>query len=127
MNQLFVGIIVVLGLGGYWLYQENITLKANNYILESAVEEQKAAMDAIRASFEKQTNALQNMTRVNAEIEAEKAEYLQIFARHNLNSLAVAKPGLIETRINKGTDTVFEEITNDTKALYELNSPSTSN
>jgi uncharacterized membrane protein len=127
MNQLFVGIIVVLGLGGYWLYQENITLKANNYILESAVEEQKAAMDAIRASFEKQTNALQNMTRANAEIEAEKAEYLQIFARHNLNSLAVAKPGLIETRINKGTDTVFEEITNDTKALYELNSPSTSN
>lgn len=127
MNQLFIGIILILGLGGYWLYQENITLKANNYKLESAVEEQKAAMDAIRASFEKQTNALQNMTRVNAEIEAEKAEYLQIFARHNLNSLAVAKPGLIETRINKGTDTVFEGITNDTKALYELNSPSTSN
>ena len=30
MNQFFIGIIIVLGLGGYWLYQENVTLKANN-------------------------------------------------------------------------------------------------
>jgi len=127
MNQVFIGIILILGLGSWWLFQENVTLKANNLVLEGAVAQQQEAMDTLTASFEKQTNALQNMNRVNAEIEAEKQEYLQIFARHNLNSLAVAKPGLIETRINKGTDTVFEGITNDSKALYELNSPSTSN
>lgn len=127
MNQFFIGIILLLSIGTYFLYQDNTTLRANNAIQDAAIKEQKLAMDAIKASFEKQTNALQNMTRVNAEIEAEKAEYLQIFARHNLNSLAVAKPGLIETRINKGTDTVFEGITNDTKALYELNSPTINN
>ena len=127
MNQIFIGIILILGLGGYWLFQENITLKANNLVLESAVATQQETMDAMQASFEKQSNALQNMSQENARIEAEKAEYLQIFARHNLNSLAVAKPGLIETRINKGTDTVFEGITNDTKALYELNSPTINN
>ena len=40
MNQVFIGIIIVLGLGSYWLYSENTTLKANNAALEGAVEEQ---------------------------------------------------------------------------------------
>ena len=30
MQQLLIGIILVLGLGGYWLYNENQTLTANN-------------------------------------------------------------------------------------------------
>lgn len=68
MNQLFIGIILVLGLGGYWLYQENQTLAANNLALEGAVQEQKAAMAAMKESFEKQGKALLNMSRVNAEI-----------------------------------------------------------
>mgnify|MGYP007000105356 len=43
--------------------------------------------------------------------------------RHNLDSLAVAKPGMIETRINKATDAVFEGIEDDTKAIFELDVP----
>ena len=101
MNQFFIGIILLLGVGGYFLYQENITLKANNMALEGAVEEQKAAMVALQENFERQGKALQNQQRVNAQIEQEKAEYLKIFAKHNLNSLAQAKPGLIENRFNK--------------------------
>ena len=53
-NQLFIGIILVLSLGGYWLYSENQTLKANSIKLEAAVAEQKAAMAAIQESHEKQ-------------------------------------------------------------------------
>ena len=34
MNQFLIAIILVLGLGGYWLYQENQTLTANNQKLE---------------------------------------------------------------------------------------------
>ena len=33
MNQLFIGIILILGIGSYFLYQENITLKENNFKL----------------------------------------------------------------------------------------------
>jgi predicted nucleotide-binding protein (sugar kinase/HSP70/actin superfamily) len=120
MNQIFIGIILVLGLGGYWLYQENITLKANNSVLETAVEEQKATIVAIKENFEKQGKALQQQQRVNAQIEAEKQEYLQIFARHNLSSLALARPGMIETRVNNETDAVFEGIEDDTQAIFEL-------
>ena len=126
MQQLLIGIILVLGLGGYWLYNENQTLSANNMKLEAAVEEQKAAIEALRESYEKQGKALSNMSRKNAEIEAEKAEYLAIFARHNLDMLAIKKPGLIENRFNGASIEVMEGIEDDTKELYNLTNPSDS-
>ena len=89
--------------------------------MEGAVAEQKAATAAIKESFERQGAALSNMQRANAQIEAEKDRYLDIFNRHNLNKLALLKPGLIETRINNGTKAVFEEIENDSKKLDALN------
>lgn len=121
MYQVFGTIILVLGASSWYLYNDNQTLKENNFKLESAVAEQKAATAAIRESFEKQGAALSNMQRANAQIEAEKDRYLDIFNRHNLNKLALLKPGLIETRINNGTKAVFEEIENDSKKLDALN------
>ena len=127
MQQLLIGLVLVLGLGGYWLYNENQTLKENNFKLEAAVEEQKLAMDALRESYEKQGQALLNMSRKNAEIEAEKAEYLAIFARHNLDMLAIKKPGLIENRFRKGSIDVMESMEDDTKELFDLNNPNPDN
>ena len=126
MQQLLIGIILILGLGGYWLYNENQTLTENNIKLEQAVEEQQAAMEALRESYERQGQALMNMSRKNAEIEAEKAEYLAIFARHNLDMLAIKKPGLIENRFNGASIEVMEGIEDDTKELYNLTNPSDS-
>ena len=124
MQQILIGIILILGLGGYWLYNENQTLSANNMKLEAAVIEQQAAMEALRESYEKQGKALMNMSRKNAEIEAEKAEYLAIFARHNLDMLAIKKPGLIENRFNGASEKVMEGLEDDTQALYNLTNPS---
>lgn len=123
MNQFFIGIILLLGIGGYFIYQENITLKANNMQLELAVKEQQEAMAALKENFERQGKALQNQQRVNAEIEQEKAQYLAIFAKHNLNSLAQAKPGLIENRFNKASEAVFEGLEDDTQQIFELDTP----
>lgn len=123
MNQFFIAIILVLGLGSWYLYNENQTLTANNIKLEGAVEEQKRTIETIKENFERQGQALQNMTRANARIEAEKDRYLDIFRRHNLDKLALAKPGLIETRINNGTASVFEDIENDSKNISNLDSP----
>ena len=125
MQQLLIGIILVLGLGGYYLYGQNQTLLANNQKLEYAVEEQKAAMTALKENFEKQGKALLNMSRKNAEIEAEKSEYLAIFARHNLDMLALKKPGLITNRFNNGSQKVMEGMENDTEELYKLTVPNT--
>ena len=120
MNQLFIGIIVVLGMGGYFLYQENITLTANNIKLEGAVEEQKETLRVVQESFAVQTESLQNMSRRNNEIEQEKSRYLEILSKHNFERLATVKPGLMENRFNKGTVDVLEGIENDTKNISNL-------
>ena len=123
MQQILIGIILILGLGGYWLYNENQTLSMNNMKLESALEEQTAAFEAMKESYEKQGKALMNMSRRNAEIEAEKAEYLAIFARHNLDMLAIKKPGLIENRFNDASEKVMEGLEDDTEKLFNIDSP----
>jgi len=122
MQQFFIGIILVLGLSSYYLYTQNATLSANNIALESAVEEQKATITAIKENYERQTKALQNMSRKNAEIEADKEKYLSILSKHNFEKLATVKPGLMENRFNNGTKEVIEGIENDTKDISNLES-----
>ena len=123
MQQMLITLILVLGLGSWYLYNQNETLKDNNNKLEYALEEQTQAMTALRESYEKQGQSLMNMTRRNAEIEQEKAEYLEIFSRHNLDLLALKKPGLIENRMNDASELVMEGIEDDTKELYNLTNP----
>ena len=126
MQQFFIAIILVLGLASWWLYNENQTLTANNYKLELAVEEQQRTMEVMKEQYERQGKALQNMSRKNAEIEQEKAEYLAIFSRHNLDLRALKKPGMIELRMNNASEAVMEGMENDTKELFNLDVPDTS-
>ena len=124
MQQVLIGIILVLGLGSFYLYNQNQVLSANNLALEGAVAEQQAAMEVMKESYERQGKALNNLASKNAQIEQEMNSYLDIFRRHNLNQLAVAKPGMIEKRINDATNQVFESIENDSKELDPLDDPS---
>jgi len=101
-------------------------LTANNIKLEAAVEEQKQAMAVMKEQYEKQGKALMNMSRQNAQIEKEKAEYLAIFSRHNLDLLALKKPGLMENRFNDASEKVMEGLEDDTEELYNINNPNTS-
>jgi len=124
MQQFFIAIILVLGLGCWWLYSENQTLTFNNMQLEVAITQQEEAMDAMRESYEKQGESLNQMMSRNAQIEAEKNRYMDIFKRHDLNKLAIAKPGLLETKVNRGTKNVFDTIENDSRELDSLDDPS---
>jgi len=127
MNQMMIGLVLILGLGGFFLYNENQTLTQNNIKLEAAVEEQKQTMAKMKEQYEKQGKALMNMSRVNAQIEADKAEYLAIFSRHNLDVLALKKPGLMEKRFNDASEKVMEGLEDDTKELYNLSNPTINN
>ena len=121
MQQFLLIALVILGGASYWLYTENQTLKENNLKLEVAIQQQEEAMAAIRESYELQGQSLLTLQSRNAQIETEMNSYLDIFKRHNLDKLAQAKPGLITTRVNKGTQQVFESIENDSKELEALN------
>ena len=124
MQQFFIAIILVLGLGSWYLYNENQTLTANNFKLEVAVEEQKQTIQSIKDNLEKQGKALQNMTRKNEQIEADKDKYLSILSKHNFEKLAIAKPGLMEIRFNNGTNEVLRELENDTKNISSIDDTS---
>jgi len=124
MQQFFIAIILILGLGCWWLYSENQTLTFNNMQLEVAIQQQEDAIEAIREAYEKQGDSLNSMINKNAQIEAEKNRYMDIFRRHDLNKLAIAKPGLLESKVNKGTKNVFDTIEKDSRELDSLDDPS---
>lgn len=124
MQQMLIGLVMILGLGCYFLYNSNQTLTENNIKLESAIAQQEEAMAIMKESYEKQGKALNQLSSRNAQIEQEMNGYLDIFRRHNLNKLAIAKPGMIETRANEATQKVFESIENDSKELDSLDDPS---
>ena len=124
MQQFFMGLVLVLGIACYWLYNANQTLTANNIALEGAIAQQEEAMKVMKESYEKQGKALNQLSSKNAMIEQEMNQYMDIFRRHNLNKLAIAKPGMIEKRANEQTKAVFESIENDSKELDSLDDPS---
>ena len=120
MNQLLIGIILMLGIGSYFLYTQNENLKAENLAYEVRDQEQKAAIESIQKDFALQTSALTDMQKKNNEIEGEMNRYLDIFKRHNLSKLAAAKPGMIEPRANNATKEVFDSIEADSRIIDSL-------
>jgi hypothetical protein len=120
MNQLFIGIILVLSLGSYYLYQQNQVLLANNAALEGAVATQEAAIKNMQNDFVLQTKQLGDLQKKSQATQLEMNRYLDIFKRHNLTKLAAAKPGLLEPRINKGTKNVFDSIEEISRTIDSL-------
>ena len=120
MNQVLIGIILVMAFLGYGIYIENENLKAENaaYVLRDA--EQDAAINQLQGDLELQGKGLQEMTARNAEIQGEMNRYLNVFKRHNLSKLAAAKPGLIEPKANKATKEVFNGIEEDSRNIDSL-------
>ena len=120
MNQLLVGIILVLSLGSYYLYQQNQVLQANNAQLETAVATQEEAIATMQNDFALQTKSLGELQAKSQATQLEMNRYLDIFKRHNLTKLAAAKPGLLEPRINKGTKNVFDSIEEISRTIDSL-------
>ena len=99
------------------LESNNRTLKENQIQMEQAVKISQEALAVAEANAKKSEAAMSKLTEANNALNKEKQNYLKIFKDHNLTRLARAKPGMIETRINKGTAKVFRDLENDTKEL----------
>ena len=121
MSKILIGVIVVMGIGSYFLWSQVQHLTELNKAFEVRNAEQVATIAAQQEQFEKQTTALNNLSKKNQEIEADMNRYLDIFRRHNLTKLAAAKPGLVQPRMNKATKEVFDGIENDSNLISNLN------
>ena len=121
MSKVFIGIILVLGAGVYYLLIENTRLSQLNQAFEIRNQEQLATIETMQNDFKVQSEGLLALQTKNQEIQAEMNRYLDIFKRHDLTKLAAAKPGLIEPRVNNGTKKVFESIEEDSRNIDSLN------
>ena len=87
-----------------------VTLKENAMRLETAFEREQVARERSDQNLQSQLKAVGDLTEKNTAMQQEMDGYLSIFKRHDMTRLARAKPGLIEPRINKGTQAVFRSI-----------------
>jgi len=110
MQQVLIGIIIVLGLSSYWLYNENVTLKANNVALEGAIATQEEAIKSIQNDFELQTNQLNDLVIKSQAAQRELNRYTQFIKDYELSAKILADPVEMERKINNGTKHIMEEI-----------------
>ncbi|MBC44105.1 MAG: hypothetical protein CML19_17955 [Pusillimonas sp.] len=112
---IILGALLLASLAGSASYIKHLNnqmavLKGNQVILENQIEEQNASIDAYLKKQEQVSFQLKSM-------EAEKNEALREFnslrdkfSKHDMDSLALAKPKLIEKRVNNGTRKVKEAL-----------------
>ena len=110
MNQFLIGIIIVLGLGGYWLYNENVTLKANNLALEGAVATQQEALETMTNDFALQTQQLNEMTVKSQQAQRELNRYSEFIRNYELSAKIMGAPVEMQRKINNGTKHIMEDI-----------------
>jgi len=109
--------VTIAGSGWYinYLGDQISTLKGNQIVLETQIQEQN---ESIERYLEQQKN---QQVQLN-QLEAEKQEAMKdvnrlrkTFANHDLDQLALAKPGLMQSKINKASArvmTTLEKLTN---------------
>ena len=131
LSKIFGALLVAVLCVGYVYYSftqdtikelraELLTLQGVMQAQELRQQEQIKTIEQLQTNMARTTEALKVQTKKNSEIEAEKERYLAIFARHDLAKLAAAKPGLLESRFNKGTKNVFESIEKDTTDIDSI-------
>ena len=117
MYKVFLGTTIIASGLCYYLYQENQRLIGNVAELTVAYELQEQTIETLQNDFALQGQSILDLQSKNQEIQLEMNRYLDIFKRHNLTRLAAAKPGLIETRVNKATKEVFDGIEQDSRDI----------
>ena len=110
MQQILLGVILVLGIGCYWLYNENNTLKANNIALEGAIATQEEAISTLQNDFALQTTQLQNMTLKSQAAQRELNRYTQFIQNYQLTAKILTDPVEMQRKINNGTKHIMEDI-----------------
>lgn len=114
---MLVMVLAVAGGGLYYvkkLQMENELLKVNQIKLEESIGEQKEVITMQKESYEKIMVANSDLSKAVKELNSAKATLQKKLADHDINYLAVQKPGLIERIVNKGTKDVLNDIENIT-------------
>ncbi len=122
MQQLLVGIILVLGGATYYLHSQNQILQANNSALEGAVATQEEAIKTIQADFEMQAQQMQDLTIKSQEAQRELNRYTQFIQNYELTAKILNDPIEMQRKINNGTKHIMENIEQISSDVDDLDS-----
>jgi hypothetical protein len=118
---MFLALFGVLGgvfYGGYSYYKDTQArisqLTANNATLKAANETNQATITELQATAVLQAELTQDLQKNLQKAEAYQDKLIGQLRKHDLTKLSLKKPGLIETRINDGTQKLFDSIESDT-------------
>jgi len=93
-----------------YLHNQMAVLQGNQIVLETKIDEQNASIENYLAEQVRHNAQLDTLEKEKAEANRAVSELRNKFARHDLNNLALMKPKLIETRVNKASTRVMENL-----------------
>ena len=119
MLKIYMLIFVLAIIGGvvygaYAYYQDTqqriATLQENNAKLETVAKQNETTINSLQESQEKFANLNLELQGKLDEAEKYGDELRKKLHKHDLTRLSIKKPGLIEKRINNGTQKLFDNI-----------------
>lgn len=108
-----IALLLVASSSYFWISNLNdkiVILKSNAMVLEGEITRQN---EQIKQNLEQQKKTFAQidiLTKKNQENMREVNALKQTFARHDLDALALAKPKLLEGKVNRATKRVFDEL-----------------
>ncbi len=110
-----LGLILLITISGSAWYIDRLldqisVLKGNQLILETEIQTQNDQIKNLISNAEKTQVQINALEKEKNESEREVNELRNTFARHDLDNLALAKPGLIQTKVNRATKRVKDEL-----------------
>ena len=108
------GLLLVSWAGSAWyidrLQDEVSTLKGNQIALEGEIQKQNDSIENFLEQQKQSAEQLNSMALKNQEAQREVNKLRNTFAKHDMDDLALNKPGLLEKMVNRGTKRVKEEL-----------------
>ena len=86
------------------------TLKGNQIILETKIQEQNDAIEAALNNQKKAQTLMASLEKDKQEAMRDVNKLRKTFARHDLDELTLAKPELMQGKINKASKRVLENL-----------------
>jgi histidyl-tRNA synthetase len=86
------------------------TLKGNQMILEAKIQEQNEAIETALNNQKKAQNLMASLEKDKQEAMRNVNKLRKTFARHDLDELTLAKPELMQSKINKASKRVLENL-----------------
>ena len=116
-----LGLALLLVVSGSYVWIGNLNdeiaiLKGNAIVLEGEITKQNEQIKKNLAQQQKTYAQIDSLTKKNQDNMREVNALKQTFARHDLDALAMAKPKLLEGKVNRATKRVFD-------GLIELTNP----